>query len=1578
MCPARENDGDARDAADPGREPARRDVPADAGGTTGGFSRRDFEVIDTRRVERADLVRDVLRRRRDAVRAGADESGEVRDAGVESSGGDARGDAVTSAAGGAAAGDDDTIALARDAKGRVEAASAVVASQPERDSAGDAPDEPAPRRGAVRVTLTDAVPTFDDTVRLSRDPFMRNRSDRLEPGAPRTRLQQTPPAAAGAPGAPSSGGPGPHRRRPPRPNATPSDASGAALAMLRGWRAEAESRAATVAEAQLKARTERGRDRLDPTSELRRAVEGEGGREFLRDLLDNVIRPDDRIVAGNGLGDLADRIPTTISVQARRAFRVGVFAGPGVPWLAVPALRRTARAFFGAEVVSDSSEERGGSAAHAHEAGATPRATPLGDPIVGRARAAERLRRLGELVDDPAFPEVEFTMSDLEPNPNLWNLDGEVERIATALAPLCAAALGSPSTKVGPTRLMLRATSSRDLELTVRVFTRLLDEPALRDLHAGIALPAQFPETTSLLRRVAGLAHIRREDGGAPVTVAITRAGDIQLERVDAVMNGWRLATFAEARDVDASVIRLLEQALHADNAEAVRVELDGDVLRDVAMAIALAEARGMPPVRVVVPVGRGDEAVARLRAAGAEVIQRLPIVPDESMRAAVPYLLRRVDQEADAVARQELSEATLAGRDALHPEDERLLDAVSRMFQLPGGANRQQERVHADDAATVTASIGLELFPEGVLGDELGVDNAETQAIPAGRAAVAPQDARAAMRARIESRGGTDDIADDGTAGDDIANDGTAGDDTVGDDTVGDDTVGDDIGADEPAPSAPPNRPPVTESVIPELELELELEADVVVPPGANERQKRAAPSATEQFGPLSTANPADTGPSARLTEIVLGLRRGRYLRNTFRNAPDTDPSIPVNREWAARIQRRVVRGQLGEAEAAEARITGPEQVEALLQRAVEAAPGWNTRPGWERAAHLERAAKAVEANRARLVEVAVSEFGVPLVDADADVSRTVDVANHAAYLARQLDRMQGAAFHPVGVTVVLPPSSPPVTGSAGGALTALAAGSAVILKASPKTRRTAGVLAGVLWAAELPRDLVQLAVIDEARLAEEQLARTLVTDDRVGRVLLTGTLESARTMLGWRPDLPLIAGTSGKNSIIVTPAADLDQAAVDVARSAFASTGQRTGHAGNVILVGSVTRSRRFLQQLADAVTSIPVGYPSDAGAVAGPLVHPADAQLRFALTHLGEGERWLVEPRQLDDTGRLWTPGIRLGVQPGSYAHVTEFFGPVLGVMHARTFGEAIAMQNATQYGLAAGLQSHDRAEIGRWLQEVQAGNLYVNRDTLGATVQRQPLGGWRRSAVGTLQKSGGPNAIMPLGEWRIDPGQPSPTLHLRGMDPKAVRLIEAAQPALDYEAFDRVRRTALSTQIAWNEEFGEVSDVTSLTFERNLFRYLPAAVTVRLAEGAPFDELVRALVVARIVRAVPDVSTAQRLPDAVVAVLDDLQFPVRVESDAAFLERLRMKQLDSLRIRLIGGSRREVALALGGDPDVAVWSDPVTFAGRVEALPFLREQSISITAHRNGRPDPRVTSLFAHEKLLDPDKPFGDLA
>ena len=286
-------------------------------------------------------------------------------------------------------------------------------------------------------------------------------------------------------------------------------------------------------------------------------------------------------------------------------------------------------------------------------------------------------------------------------------------------------------------------------------------------------------------------------------------------------------------------------------------------------------------------------------------------------------------------------------------------------------------------------------------------------------------------------------------------------------------------------------------------------------------------------------------------------------------------------------------------------------------------------------------------------------------------------------------------------------------------------------------------------------------------------------------------------------------------------------------MAYSAFGHAGQKCSAASLVILVGSVAKSKRFHNQLIDAVTSLKVGYPEDPTSQMGPIIEPANGKLLNALTTLGEGETWVVEPRKLDDTGKLWSPGVRSGVRRGSYFHLTEFFGPVLGVMTAETLEEAIAIQNQIDYGLTAGLHSLDSEELGIWLDTIQAGNLYVNRGITGAIVQRQPFGGWKKSAVGAGTKAGGPNYLVGLGEWVSKPSTAGGTPAAAPAHSGVRRIEDAAKGFLTAEELAPLQRALASDARAWAEEFGTAKDVSGLSAERNVFRYRALPVTVRLA-------------------------------------------------------------------------------------------------------------------------------------------------
>ncbi|WP_111720998.1 bifunctional proline dehydrogenase/L-glutamate gamma-semialdehyde dehydrogenase [Homoserinimonas sp. OAct 916] len=688
-------------------------------------------------------------------------------------------------------------------------------------------------------------------------------------------------------------------------------------------------------------------------------------------------------------------------------------------------------------------------------------------------------------------------------------------------------------------------------------------------------------------------------------------------------------------------------------------------------------------------------------------------------------------------------------------------------------------------------------------------------------------------------------------------------------------------------------------------------------------------------------------------LTGVVIGLSRGSSPEalvhdDGFRNSAETDPSIGVNREWGIGILERSKDTQLGLETLEASRIDDAGILDRVIDTVTRSGTEWGKKTGAERAEVIDRAGIALEANRARLLEIMAFETGKTLAEGDPEVSEAVDFAHYYAARARELDAVQGATFQPSKLTVVTPPWNFPVAIPAGGVLAALAAGSGVIIKPASLAKRSAAVMVEALWEAGIPREL--LAYVD---LADRSLGQRLVAHDGVDRVILTGGWETAQLFKSWRPDLPVLAETSGKNAIIVTPSADLDLAAADVVKSAFGHAGQKCSAASLVILVGSVNKSARFRNQLIDAATTLQVGYPQDPTTQMGPIIEPAKDKLLHALTTLGAGEDWVVKPRKLDDSGRLWSPGIRDHVQPGSYFHLTEFFGPVLGIMHAKDLSEAIRFQNAIDYGLTAGLHSLDSEELGEWLDTIQSGNLYVNRGITGAIVQRQPFGGWKRSAVGAGTKAGGPNYLVGLGSWVADNSTHSNTLHLRGIDPLVTQIIEASQSSLEFDQFETLRRAALSDTVAWASEFGAVKDASNLHGERNLLRYRRMPVTVRLNEAGAMHDLLRVIIAGCLSRSEFSVSTAVALPAGVQQVLDQREIPVTVQTDTAWLSRATSAGLTG-RVRLIGGGATELAAATGGNPDVAIYAGDVTPAGRIELLPFLHEQAISITAHRFGNP------------------------
>lgn len=655
------------------------------------------------------------------------------------------------------------------------------------------------------------------------------------------------------------------------------------------------------------------------------------------------------------------------------------------------------------------------------------------------------------------------------------------------------------------------------------------------------------------------------------------------------------------------------------------------------------------------------------------------------------------------------------------------------------------------------------------------------------------------------------------------------------------------------------------------------------------------------------------------------------------FRNALDSDPSVGTVREWGAAIHRGAASSDLGIETLAAHTVTDPAELDRLIEAARDAGAGWAARPAPERAAILRRAGDAIEQRRGELIQVMMAETGKTLDQGDPEVSEAADFARYYADRAVELEQVDGARFVPAALTLVTPPWNFPVAIVAGSTLAPLAAGSAVVLKPAGPAGRCGALLAEVLWDAGVPRDVLTLVQVDE-----QSLGAALIGDPRVDRVILTGAYETAALFRSIRPDLPLLAETSGKNAVVITPSADLDLAVKDVVASAFGHAGQKCSAASLAILVGSVARSTRFLGQLTDAVASLQVGAADVPTTRMGPLIEPAEGKLLEGLTILGDGERWLLQPRRVDAEGRLWTPGIRTGVRPGSAFHRTEYFGPVLGLMHADSLEQALELQNAVDYGLTAGLQSLEPDEIGTWLAGAQAGNLYVNRGTTGAIVGRQPFGGWKRSTVGPGTKAGGPNYLVGLGRWESDGVAVE---QVDEVPTAAVAAVLDAAALLPPEDAAWLRAAVGSDASWWRREFGRTRELAGLTAERNLLRYRPVPVTVRVEADATVRDVLRVLAAGVRAGGELTVSTARPAERVVVDLLDDLHVPTEIAAEPSLRGR----------VRLVGGSAAATLSHAEGSADLAVWGDAITTAGRIEILPFVHEQSISIAAHRFGTPN-----------------------
>jgi RHH-type proline utilization regulon transcriptional repressor/proline dehydrogenase/delta 1-pyrroline-5-carboxylate dehydrogenase len=440
-----------------------------------------------------------------------------------------------------------------------------------------------------------------------------------------------------------------------------------------------------------------------------------------------------------------------------------------------------------------------------------------------------------------------------------------------------------------------------------------------------------------------------------------------------------------------------------------------------------------------------------------------------------------------------------------------------------------------------------------------------------------------------------------------------------------------------------------------------------------------------------------------------------------------------------------------------------GPQEAEAALVEAARVFPAWRDTPPRRRAEVLFQAADLMRRRRFELSALETYEAGKTWREADADVAEAIDFLE---YYGREMHRLadprplsdvpgeyDSLFYEPRGITAVIAPWNFPLAILAGMTSAALVAGNCVIMKPAKPTPLVAWEFAHILRESGLPDGVLAYLPGPGSEVGSFLTAHPLVD-----MVAFTGSLETGLEIMreaavrreGQRNVRRVVAEMGGKNAIIVDADADLDAAVEGTVASAFGFSGQKCSACSRVIVVGELYQD--FVHRLLGATASLRVGDPADPGTRVGPVIdEDAVTKIeRYIEIGRSEAEVGLRVPAPPGE-GYYVGPHVFVDVAPSAVIAREEIFGPVLSVLRADTFDEALDVALDSDYGLTGGVYSRSPRNIETVHRVFRVGNLYINRGITGAMVGRQPFGGSRMSGVGS--KAGGPDYLLQFMEPRV---------------------------------------------------------------------------------------------------------------------------------------------------------------------------------------------------------------------------------
>lgn len=437
-------------------------------------------------------------------------------------------------------------------------------------------------------------------------------------------------------------------------------------------------------------------------------------------------------------------------------------------------------------------------------------------------------------------------------------------------------------------------------------------------------------------------------------------------------------------------------------------------------------------------------------------------------------------------------------------------------------------------------------------------------------------------------------------------------------------------------------------------------------------------------------------------------------------------------------------------------------DQAEQAIAAAQVAFKSWKALTAQTRGDYLRRLADLLEQRRLELTAWILVEVGKPIREADAEVSEAIDFCRYYAKEAEKLfnpirDRSVPGEnntylYQPKGISLVISPWNFPLAIALGMSVAALAAGNTVILKPAAQSSVVGAKIMEMMQLAGIPAGVFNYlpgkgSVVGDYLVKHPQVHLIAFTGSQTVGCNIYQTAAELRP--GQQHLKRVIAEMGGKNTIIIDQSADLDQAVVAVVQSAFGYAGQKCSACSRVVVLEGIYPT--FLARLIEATRSLVIGDPSSPATKVGPVIDQAAQTKTLEYLKLAAKTGQIALTMPVPNHGYYVSPTIVTELDPQGAIAQEEIFAPVLAVLTAPDFDQALAIANNTIYALTGGLFSRTPSHIQRAYQEFEVGNLYINRSITGALVDRQPFGGFKLSGIGS--KAGGRDYLLQFLEPRV---------------------------------------------------------------------------------------------------------------------------------------------------------------------------------------------------------------------------------